>query len=315
MPSNAKELSEQFEIKDVLLSPVTIDPVVKPSSASFVPEVASNNVMLSSPDDIPDLKKSVVSGDDHALVLSEVASIAESIINKVSNVTPEKEMLTSDSLDDEVFVESEVTGTSAQAVESTHDPNESPTAEVGVYVLPDRVPDRFFSCIQSIDETNEPSSVVMCEEQSSAPLNESLVDPIMINTSSSHAETKALEVNDECMARCSEPSTKRTTQVIKLHNTIGFRQRSSSAPVLELGQSPLTILNDFCRNLLDATPPNTTNSSTTAEQPKVEFASFTEDQLIHAVFFNDNESVPNISVKLAANNSYSLLLTEDDSDS
>ena len=85
--------------------------------------------------------------------------------------------------------------------------------------------------------------------------------------------------------------------------------------MLELGQSPLTILNDFCRNLLDKTLPNTTNSSTAAEQPKVEFASFTEDQLIHAGFFNDNESVPNISVKLAANNSYSLLLTEDDSDS
>ena len=83
----------------------------------------------------------------------------------------------------------------------------------------------------------------------------------------------------------------------------------------QLGKSPVDILNDFCRSLLDTTPPNAVNSSASADQPKVAFASFSEAELTHAGFFNDNDSVPNVSVKLEANNSYSLLLTDDDSGS
>ena len=75
---------------------------------------------------------------------------------------------------------------------------------------------------------------------------------------------------------------------------------------LKLKRETASILNEFCRSLGSSSPksPSTNIQS---------IASLSESQLSHAGFFNHNESVPEVNVKLSRCNSYASLLTEHDS--
>ena len=74
---------------------------------------------------------------------------------------------------------------------------------------------------------------------------------------------------------------------------------------LKLKRRTVSMLNEFCRSL-DSSSPKTPSS-------KAQFdPSLSESQLSHAGFFNHNDSVPDISVKLSRCNSYASLLTEND---
>ena len=88
------------------------------------------------------------------------------------------------------------------------------------------------------------------------------------------------------------------------------RRGLSTTSIFGVPLVPKTVadLNDLCLSLLDSSPSN----AVTSTPPKPEYRSLSESQLMHAGFFNDNESVPDISLKLSRCNSYSCLLTEHD---
>lgn len=80
---------------------------------------------------------------------------------------------------------------------------------------------------------------------------------------------------------------------------------------LKLKRETVSFLNEFCHSLDSSSPnsPSRKSHSITHDQ----LASFSESRLSHAGFFNSNDSVPDISVKLSRCNSYASLLTEHDS--
>ena len=80
---------------------------------------------------------------------------------------------------------------------------------------------------------------------------------------------------------------------------------------LNLKRETVSFLNEFCHSLDSSSPnsPSRKSHSITHDQ----LASFSESRLSHAGFFNSNDSVPDISVKLSRCNSYASLLTEHDS--
>ena len=81
---------------------------------------------------------------------------------------------------------------------------------------------------------------------------------------------------------------------------------------LKLKRQTVAFLNEFCHSLdpsSSSKSPSDKSQSITHDQ----LASFSESHLTHAGFFNSNDSVPEVNVKLSRCNSYASLLTENDS--
>ena len=91
--------------------------------------------------------------------------------------------------------------------------------------------------------------------------------------------------------------------------------RSSSLGGVQLKEKTIDFLNTLCRSLDSSLKRNdSTKLPSACKKVESEVAFLSESQLSHAGFFNDNDSVPNIEVKLSRCNSYSILLTDNDSD-
>ena len=81
---------------------------------------------------------------------------------------------------------------------------------------------------------------------------------------------------------------------------------------LKLRRHTVSILNELCKSL-ESSPSESLSKPSTCNQVVSEATLMSESQLSHAGFFNNNDSVPNVEIKLSRCNSYSLLLTDSDS--
>ena len=97
---------------------------------------------------------------------------------------------------------------------------------------------------------------------------------------------------------------------------------------IKLKRGTVSIINELCQSLSSTpktpsirhanhddlvTDVSVNSSRIPDEQCITDFAALSESHLIHAGFFNNNDDVPDISVRLSRCNSYSVLLTEKDS--
>ena len=94
-----------------------------------------------------------------------------------------------------------------------------------------------------------------------------------------------------------------------------FFSCSPSIDEIELKQETVFLLNDLCRSLSSSTPlPSGSKVIPSSNDLRVtDLAALSESQLVQAGFFNDNDSVPDISIRLSQSNPYSTLLTENNS--
>ena len=209
----------------------------------------------------------------------------------------------------------------------SYDDDTSHSSNVAVlYDVLDEVTNALESLAPSFDTVATPiATVTLCDDASdndiecpSFPVANELPtvshQTEIVSASSSVTEEDVFEEPGEPAPSVSAPASSQSAQR-PLSEEYHDRFYSCSASIgglqLKLKRETVSFLNEFCHSLDSSSPTSPSHKSHSISHDQ--FASFSESHLSHAGFFNSNDSVPDISVKLSRCNSYASLLTEHDS--
>ena len=139
-----------------------------------------------------------------------------------------------------------------------------------------------------------------------------IVSPETVSISVSNNEKSTVWSEDDVFHEPGEPAPTQTSPIPEEDHD---RYYSCSASIgglqLKLKRQTVSILNEFCQSLDSSSPKDLgSQSHSFTHDPLDQLASLSESQLSHAGFFNNNDSVPEVSVKLSQCNTYASLLTE-----
>jgi hypothetical protein len=291
-------VSESFASEDVpLTANDSLDPAVKPTSVSTEPDVAPSNEQSSpspavAPTDLPN------HGDEFSVSATEIEDVPSNTDERILSPTP------SGTLGDLHVSESRV----------SEDVPLSTNVPLGPVVKPTSV-------------STEPDVATSFDQYSPSP---SYAPTDLPNLEEESVSSTLLLDDDDVFE---EPGVNvPTTEIVKImgstvvHKELSpadseadttlerFFSCSTSVDGIQLKEKTAAILNEFCRSL-SSTPlaSGAKVPSSNSNHCETNFGSFSESQVVHAGFFDNNDSVPDISIRLSHCNSYSQLLTEKDS--